>query len=113
MMKSDRGDGNTNLLVKSCPQFRNEIGGEKPTSVASIRPEVLPRGSHIPRVDGGRSASLFEDVAKPEAGFLIECPNLGQNYYDKYFKNKEHHNYICEGSVSLLRFSSTSYLLRL
>ena len=54
-IKVDRGDGNSNLLVKSCPQFRNEIGGAQTTPIASIRPEVTQRGSHIPSVDGGKS----------------------------------------------------------
>ena len=54
-IKVDRGDGNSNLLVKSCPQFRNEIGGGQTRPIASIRPEVTQRGSHIPSVDGGKS----------------------------------------------------------
>ena len=57
-IKVDRGDGNSNLLVKSCPQFRNEIGGSQTRPIATIRPEVTQRGSHIPSVDGGKSGAF-------------------------------------------------------
>ena len=42
-------------------------------------------------------ASLFEGVPRPQSGFLIEAPNLGQDYYKKLFFGKDHTNYICEG----------------
>ena len=106
-IKVDRGDGNSNSLVKSCPQFRNEIGGHQARPIASIRPEVTQRGSHIPSVDGGKSASLFEGVPRPQSGFLIEAPNCGQDYYKKLFYGREHTNYICEG-----RFHSESLQIR-
>ena len=91
----DRGCGRSNLLVASCPQFRNEIGGESPLPVASVRPEHVARGSHIPVVDCARAAALFEDTPRPTSGFLVECPTPGQDYYKNYFLNREHANYIC------------------
>ena len=34
-------------------------------------------------IDGGKAGTLFEDVPRPRAGFLIECANSGQHYYKK------------------------------
>ena len=88
---NDHGDGKSNALVQSCPQFRNEIGDELNYEIATTRPEVSPiKSSHKPVVNGSRAASVLEDVPKPQIGFLIECPNFGQQYYRRYFANEDH-----------------------
>ena len=92
-LAADHGDGRSNALIQSCPQFRNEIGGEESYSLTSVRPEASPiRSSHKPVVDGGKAASLMEDVPKPQIGFLVECPTDGQQYYKKYFAQSDHRN---------------------
>ncbi|CAG5085095.1 Oidioi.mRNA.OKI2018_I69.PAR.g10808.t1.cds [Oikopleura dioica] len=102
---SDAGDGKSNKLVVSCPQFRNEIGTEKEVVLPNVRPEPMQRGEYRQVLDTGRTATVFEGLGKPVNGFLLEGQDHGQKYYSKYFLEKPHSNYIGEderyGPVSI------------
>ncbi|XP_017773762.1 PREDICTED: signal-induced proliferation-associated 1-like protein 2 isoform X2 [Nicrophorus vespilloides] len=100
----DYGDGHSNGLVKSCPYFRNEIGGEEERVVSltrlqsnSSRPPLhrpfLAYGVAVLEFSPGethwrQSTCPYQRLPRP-----IESVDQGALYYRRYFKDQEHQNW--------------------
>uniref|UniRef100_A0A8C4QVG0 Rap-GAP domain-containing protein n=1 Tax=Eptatretus burgeri TaxID=7764 RepID=A0A8C4QVG0_EPTBU len=105
----DHGDGKSNEIVKSCPFFRNELGGEGERQVGlsranagcvnsvGIRPTIeLPlyycrTNCSLSVLEGPRDGNLLRRE-KPKR-YVIEHVDLGARYYRDYFYGRDHQNY--------------------
>ncbi|XP_022081278.1 signal-induced proliferation-associated 1-like protein 1 isoform X3 [Acanthaster planci] len=93
---ADDGDGRGNLLIHSCPFFRNEIGNEVEPRVSFSRIGMLnARAMHREK-----HRAILEAEPEPERraslnwkGPVIEFVDHGAMYYRKYFYGFEHQNY--------------------
>ncbi|XP_041090530.1 signal-induced proliferation-associated 1-like protein 3 isoform X1 [Polyodon spathula] len=107
-LEPDLGDCQSNDLLLSCPHFRNEIGGAGERNVSFLKSSGgFSRGS-----DGGfiepslnmrctnASISVLEIPSELQScrlerlkHYSIEHVDMGAQYYQDYFHNKEHFNY--------------------
>ncbi|XP_060532033.1 signal-induced proliferation-associated 1-like protein 1 [Cylas formicarius] len=103
--EDDCGDGQSNELVKSCPFFRNEIGGEEERVVSLTRLQSghhhrkplhrppLAYGVAVLEFPTGEthwrhSTCPYQRLPRP-----IENVDQGALYYRKYFYGQEHQNW--------------------
>nr|XP_033811802.1 signal-induced proliferation-associated protein 1 isoform X1 [Geotrypetes seraphini]XP_033811804.1 signal-induced proliferation-associated protein 1 isoform X1 [Geotrypetes seraphini] len=102
-VSADEGDGKDNLLVLSCPYFRNEIGGEGERSIRRLEAgQELHWDSFEPPPAyrcPNAAVSVLEEPREcftkkgSKVGHSIEYADLGACYYRKYFFGKEHQNF--------------------
>ncbi|XP_038046946.1 signal-induced proliferation-associated 1-like protein 1 [Patiria miniata] len=97
---NDDGDGRGNVIVHSCPFFRNEIGNEVEPRVSFSRigmlnaramhrerhRAVLEAGDPMERRGGGAGSQSWK-------GPVVEFVDHGAMYYRKYFYGFEHQNF--------------------
>ncbi|RXN00886.1 Signal-induced proliferation-associated 1-like protein 2 [Acipenser ruthenus] len=106
-LNADEGDGKSNVLVLSCPYFRNEIGGEGERRISLSRANSATHAGENCSFESSLSShctnagvSVLEVPRENQPihrekvkRYIIEHIDLGAYYYHKYFYGREHQNY--------------------
>ncbi|KAM4750858.1 signal-induced proliferation-associated 1-like protein 2 isoform 1-T3 [Anableps anableps] len=92
-------DRRSSSLVRACPQFLIEVGGETDRNLDLTRSCSSTSSKAAPRSCTNAAVSVLEASTGPQrwsADLMgtYEYLDLGAKYYQKYFYNKDHQNYL-------------------